>query len=141
MLKTRGEMDMTRSQFIGGQLVSGRSTRAIDVYNPATGQVIAEANAAPPEDVDTAVAAAKQAHERGEWRSTNIHDRANTLWQLGDRIMARANELAELEVRDNGMPLPLAKAMIGSAIGSLRYYAGMITKIHGFATDLSGPGH
>jgi phenylacetaldehyde dehydrogenase len=131
--------DMTRSQFIDGQLVSGRSTRAFDVYDPATGQVIAEVNAASPEDIDTAVAAARQAHERGEWRNSNSHDRANTLWQLGDRIMAHANELAELEVRDNGMPLPLAKAMIGSAINSVRYYAGMVTKIHGLTTDLSGP--
>jgi phenylacetaldehyde dehydrogenase len=131
---------MARTQFIGGELVSGGSTQAIDVYDPATGTVIGVVNAASPDDVDLAVAAARQAFERGAWQGRSIHDRSLTLWQFADRIAAHADELAELEVRDNGMPLPFAKFMIGSAVGCLRYYAGMITKLHGISTDLSNPG-
>jgi len=131
---------MTRSQFIGGQLVSGGSTQSIDVFDPATGQPIGEVNAASSDDIDVAVAAAAQAFERGEWQERNIHDRANTLWQFAERIAQHAPELAELEVRDNGMPLELAKAMIESGVSAVRYYAGMATKLHGLATDLSGPG-
>ena len=112
---------MTISQFIGGQLVSGGSTQSIDVINPATGQAIGEVNAASAEDIDVAVAAARQAFEGGEWQERGLHDRANVLWQFAERLSQQAPELAELEVRDAGMPLQLATMMIESGISTVRY--------------------
>jgi phenylacetaldehyde dehydrogenase len=129
-----------KKHLIGGELVSGRSTTAIDVYDPATGQVIDEVNAASSRDVDAAVAAARHAFEQGQWQRRSVDDRADVLWRLAEGIVDHLDELAELEVRDNGMPLVLAKAMIGSAVGNLKYYAGMVSKVHGIAADLSDSG-
>jgi phenylacetaldehyde dehydrogenase len=128
------------TQFIGGELVSGHSAESIDVHDPATGQLIAQVNAASAGDVDAAVAVARNAFDRGEWQSRSIHDRADTLWAFADKLATHADELAELEVRDNGMPLPLARALVGSAEKCVRYHAGIVSKIHGITTDLSSPG-
>lgn len=133
-------MDAVRSQFIGGELVSGSSTDAIDVVDPATGNIFAEVNAGSSADVDTAVAAARHAFDSGEWQGRSAEDRASVLWRMAEGIGEHLEELANLEVRDNGMPLLLARAMMGSAISKLKYHAGMVGKIHGLTADLSGPG-
>lgn len=46
--------------FIDGQFVDAVSQKTYDVYNPATGEVIARVPLADKEDVDTAVAAASR---------------------------------------------------------------------------------
>lgn len=133
-------MNVQHSHFIGGEAVTGRSTDAIDVFDPATGDRLTQVNAASAEDIDAAVAAARRAFDGGEWQGRSIHDRSAVLWQLGDRILEHRDELAELEVRDNGRTLASAKMSIGSAVECIRYYAGMVSKLHGIATDLSGGG-
>ena len=130
---------MTRTQYIGGQLVSGGSTETIDVHDPATGRVIGEVNAASTADIDIAVDAARRAFERGEWQGRGVHDRGDIMMQFAERVREHSGELAALEVRDNGMPLQLAKFMIESAVGCLRYHAGIVNKLHGISTDLSTP--
>jgi len=130
-------MSEMRGHFIGGRLGAGRSTQAIDVLNPATGDRIGEVSAASPQDVDDAVDAAKRAFESKAWQSRSTADRGAALWELSDRILQHQDEFAELEVRDNGMPLAFARAMVVNAAGALRYYAGMIGKAPGIATDLN----
>ncbi len=62
------------------------------------------------------------------------------MWKLADLIAANLEELATLDVMDNGMPLAFAKATVSSCVAGLRYYAGYCTKINGMAVDLSGGG-
>ncbi len=131
---------MGHSHFIGGHMVAGASTEAIDVFNPATGGLITQVNAASAGDVDVAVAAARQAFERGTWQGLSSHERGYALWQLGEKIMAHRDELAELEVRDNGRTLFSAKNSIASSAETAYYYAGMVNKLHGITSDLSGGG-
>ena len=129
---------MRYSHFIGGQMVAGGSTEVIEVFNPATGTVIAEVNAGSARDVDNAVAAARQAFEHAEWQGRSGIDRGQALWRLGELIMAHLDELAELEVRDNGRPLASAKYSITTAAEYAYYYAGMVTKLHGLSAELTG---
>ncbi len=131
----------TRLQhYIGGKMIAASGTDSIPVYDPATGQQIASVAAGDASDIDAAVAAARNCFDTRSWRSRTAHERSNTIWQFGERLAAHADEFAELEVRDNGMPLMFARATIASLVNGLRYYAGMVTKLHGISTDLSGNG-
>lgn len=96
--------------------IDGRAVHAaatIDVRNPATGEVFAQAPDATAADLDTAVAAATRAFPA--WRDTLIADRKACLVKAADIIDAHADELAALFVREQGRPLPGAKAEIRGA--------------------------
>ncbi len=64
--------------FVGGAWVDSRATSSVDVYNPATGAVIARSPLGTRADVDAAVAAAKAAfpglarHARGRARARDV---------------------------------------------------------------------
>ena len=66
------------------------------------------------------------------WRGTPATERARLLWTLADLIEARSEELAAIEVLDNGKPIGEARAVdIALTIEIFRYYAGWTTKIAG----------
>ena len=116
--------------FINGQFVSARSTGTIDVIDPATCQVVATAPDAGAEDVDAAVAAARQAFE-GVWRQTSTHERGRILLRIANALRDRADELAALETLTSGKPIVEAESDIADAATCFEYYAGLATKIHG----------
>ena len=125
--------------FIGGAFHPSRATGIIQVFNPATGELIDEVPAGNEADIDDAVIAAQNCFSKKTWRGRSAADRAQAMWRLSDLIAAHEREFVDLEVRDNGMPMAYATATIGSAINSLRYYAGWITKLQGHTADISNP--
>jgi phenylacetaldehyde dehydrogenase len=130
-----------RQLLIGGRWSSAASGRALDVFDPATGEVFAQAAAGGAEDIDAAVKAARNALERGPWRTTPPAERARLLWKLSDAIEANAAELALLETLDNGMPLWLAQMWnIPKAVDCLRYYSGWPMRLTGETLPVSTPG-
>ena len=64
------------SNFIGGMSVDARPSGTVDVFNPATGEVLAKTPLSTRGDVDAAVAAAKAAFPA--WRATPVVERART---------------------------------------------------------------
>ena len=130
-----------RQLLIGGRWRPAASGQALDVFDPATGEVFAQASAGGAEDIDLAVKAARQAFEQGPWRTTPPAERARLLWKLSDAIEANAAELALLETIDNGMPLWLAQMWnIPKAVDCLRYYSGWPTRLTGETLPVSTPG-
>lgn len=93
-----------------------------DVFEPATGEVIARVPDVGAEGVNAAVSAAKAALP--SWASTPPKDRAAILLAFTDEIMARVEEFAELEARDVGKPLGKARAEMASAADKYRFFAG-----------------
>lgn len=130
----------TSKLFIGGALVDALTTRAIEVRDPATEEVLGEVPAAGAADIERAVQAAQDCFHGGAWRRLSATDRAAVMWKLSDDLLARIDEYSTLDVRDNGMPLAFARGSILSAINGLRYYAGMCTKIQGTSAEISGNG-
>jgi phenylacetaldehyde dehydrogenase len=130
-----------RQLLIGGQWRPAASGQVLDVFDPATGEVFAQAAAGGAQDIDLAVRAARQAFEQGPWRSTPPAERARLLWKLSDAIEANAAELALLETVDNGMPLWLAQMWnIPKAVDCLRYYSGWPMRLTGETLPVSTPG-
>jgi aldehyde dehydrogenase (NAD+) len=116
--------------FINGNFVEAVGSDRLPVYDPATGErwaTIADASA---EDVRAAVDAAHRASET-TWRKTSPATRGRLLNRLADVIESRADDLAALEVRDNGKLLREMAAQLRALPNWYRYYAGLADKIQG----------
>ena len=125
--------------FIGGKWVPAASGKTFETINPATEEVIAQVAEGDAEDVDAAVAAARDALENGPWSTMDARDRGRLLYKLADAMEEELDELAALETLDNGKPIRDAKAAdLPLAIDCLRYYAGYADKIHGQTIPVRG---
>ena len=123
--------------YIDGRFVETDET--LPTLNPATGEVLAEAPLATPREVGMAVEAAQRAFD--DWRFLPPTQRARLIWRLADLLEENAEELATVEVLDNGKPLGEAQAVdIALTIELLRYYAGWPTKMAGDVLPNSIPG-
>src|SRR5271165_6819220 len=126
---------------IDGKMVGAASGKTFEVYNPATGAVIANVPEGDKTDVDLAVAAARRAFDDGSWAKVSPSEKGRMLWKLAELIERDLEELAELESIDNGKPYAVARmADIPLAVDMFRYMAGWATKITGSTIPLSFPG-
>jgi len=111
---------------IGGRAVPAADRRTFPDIGPATGETIASVARGSAEDIERAVIAAEDALE-GAWGRTSTAERADLLDAVADRIEARLDELAELESRDTGKPITLARTVdIPRAVANFRFFAGAI---------------
>ncbi len=116
--------------FIGGQWRAGSSGETLPVIDPSTGEVfdqLARGNAA---DIDQAVAAARAALS-GPWGRMTATERGRILVKMATLILARHEELAQLEARDTGKPIGQARNDITVAARYCEYYGGAADKLHG----------
>ncbi len=114
---------------IDGEFRSARSGELIDAIDPATGEVIARFPRCAAADVDDAVQAAKRAFPA--WRRTSPLERARCALALADLISEHAEELALLDVTENGSPIREMRNDANIAIGTLRYFAGIALELKG----------
>jgi phenylacetaldehyde dehydrogenase len=127
-----------RKMLIDGQWVAAQSGKTFDVFNPATGDVLARVAEGDRADIDRAVKAARAAFESGPWPSMTSATRARLMWKLADLIEDHTDELAQLESLDNGKPFAVAKAAdVPLAAELFRYMAGWVTKLEGSTIPLS----
>ncbi|MEK8026804.1 aldehyde dehydrogenase family protein [Pseudaquabacterium rugosum] len=115
----------TDSLYIDGAWVAPALGGTLPCVDPATEAVFAQVAAATAADVDAAARAARRAFDEGPWPRLAGAARAAVLRSIADGIRGRQAELAALEVRDNGKPLPEAMWDIGDAAGCFDYYAGL----------------
>src|SRR6266581_5520109 len=127
--------------FIGGRWVEAASGKTFETLNPATGEALARVAEGAAEDIDRAVGAARKSFDRASWRDLPPAERAKVLWKVGDMIEERAEEFAQLETLDNGMPINDALLFhVPLAAATFRYYAGWVTKLDGATQQISLPG-
>lgn len=116
---------------IGKEWVDAQDGAAYPDVNPATGEELAQVASAAAADVDRAVKAARAAFESGKWATMTASRRAKIVYKMAQLIGERANELALLEVRDNGKTLATAKGEMGAIVDCFEFYAGAATKNYG----------
>ena len=107
---------------IYGEWVSN-STDTFDSVNPATGEVNYRVSMASSHHVDAAVASAKTAADLPSWKGMLPHVRAQILMRMAALIVERGDELARLQMMENGKVWSECKAQAGSAAATFRYYA------------------
>ncbi len=117
---------------IGGTFTDSVSGATMEVVNPSTGEVIAHVPSCTAEDVDNAVQAAKDALP--EWLDATPGERAALLFSLADVLDENAEELAQLESRNVGKPIGLAREEMGFGADNLRFFAGAARLLEGKST-------
>ncbi len=117
---------------INGEWCDAAGGKTFDTFNPATGEVIAQVAAGDKEDIDRAVAAAKKAFETGPWPKMSARDRGRLLFKLADLVQQNAEQLAAMEVLNNGKPISeVNMADIPLVVETFRYFGGWADKITG----------
>ena len=118
--------------FIDGKWVDAQDGERFDVFNPATGAVIATAPHSKPGDVDAAVAAARRTFDEGTWwPGTAARRRGRILLNAADIVRREQERLARLESLDAGKPIAEAREDIAEVAFMFEYYGGWATKIAG----------
>ena len=115
--------------FVGGEMCAARSGETIDVINPATGEIVGTVPRGRADDVDDAVRAARDAF--AAWRHTHPLERARAVLALADRVVEHAEELAMLDVVENGSPIREMRGDAQAAAAQLRYFAGLALQLRG----------
>lgn len=116
---------------IGGRVVASSDGGADEVLNPATGEPIGLASASSTQDVDRAVAAAREAADT--WATTTPAERAQALNRLADLCEEHFDELAQLESIDAGKPITAVRdGELPGVLDGMRFFAQA-------ARALSGP--
>ncbi len=111
-------------------------TESIILRNPATGDVIVDQPLAGVEEVDAAIAKAKAAGPG--WRAVAPADRARLMRRFADAIATNAEELAQIETRNMGMPIGSARWCANAAADVIHYFAGAIDKHTGSTIPVAG---
>ena len=113
-----------RPLLIGNEWVQGQAG-VREAINPADGRVHGLVSQASRDDVDRAVATAREAVRSADWRDMLPHVRARILSRVADAIEGGAENLAQLQMRENGKTLAECRAQAVATAGSIRYYAGL----------------
>ena len=109
---------------IGGELVDAAAGETFDSIDPSTGETFATVAKGGQEDARRAVGAARTAFDDGPWPRMKGRDRAAALLKVADLVKQNAGALAELEARDAGHTIRMAKgADIGMVISTFRVFA------------------
>lgn len=125
-------------QFIGGRALAGDEAGE-PVFDPASGQQIAEVASASRAQVDTAVAAAEAGF--AIWSRTPPKERALRMLRIAQRIEELADEFAALESLNCGKPIGTAKAVdVGNTVDVFRFFAGAARTIPGIPAGEYRPG-
>ncbi len=105
---------------IGGEQIAGESGPLV-VENPYTESELATVGLPTPEQVDSAIAAAREAAQR--WAATPAIERCELLHEIAARMRARTDELAELMTKEVGKPLIENSDEVGWTAAAFDYYA------------------
>ena len=108
---------------INGQLVESKTTQWRNVVNPATQEVLARVPFATPDEVNAAVANAKEAFKT--WRKTPIGARARIFLKLQQLIRENMKDLAALLTAEQGKTLPDAEGDVFRGLEVVEHAAGI----------------
>jgi aldehyde dehydrogenase (NAD+) len=117
--------------WVGGEFVASTGNGTIDVISPHTEQVIARVPDGTAQDMDKAVAAAREAFDNGPWPHLTPLERADYLSRLSALIQGSMDDWATLISTEMGSPFSFAQ--MGQVFAStmvLDYYAGLAQSYH-----------
>lgn len=105
------------THFINGELVEGKNDNYSKVYNPTTGEVIAEVPIATAEETREAIAAAKAAFPA--WRDLSVAKRAEVLMRFRFLLTENMDQLLDIICTESGKTLEDARGEVTRALESV----------------------
>ena len=114
------------SFFIGGKWVKPATDNKLSVISPVTEEVIATYAEASPQDVDRAVAAARDAFDAGPWPRLSQAERGKHLMKVAEIMKGRHAEIAEIWTAEVGAPISFTRYASGQSASLFDYYGQLI---------------
>jgi glyceraldehyde-3-phosphate dehydrogenase (NADP+) len=124
--------------YLDGRWVESKTSEP--VFNPWTGEKLAEVCMASAEDVESAVARAHSAFQKT--RKTPTVERAEMLDAIGDLIAKRRKEFVDVILAEAGKPVTFAEAEVDRARMTFQFAAAqaLADQGHGINMEASKPG-
>lgn len=129
----------TRGLFIGGEETAVEGRETLSIVSPRDGEIIARTVHANADDVDAAVASARDAFRSSDWRKMADRTRARLVYKLGDVLEEHLAELYELETLNNGRPTRETRAQLSKLPDMFRYNAGLALSKRDAVIPVEGP--
>jgi aldehyde dehydrogenase (NAD+) len=126
-----------RRNLVGGEWVAAAGGATFESISPATGELLGVVPESGGEDVDVAVAAAREAFE--SWRLVPAPRRGEILFRFGQILAEHKEELAELMTREMGKVIAEARGDVQEAIDMSYYMAGEGRRLWGQTTPSELP--
>ncbi|TIR50603.1 MAG: NAD-dependent succinate-semialdehyde dehydrogenase [Mesorhizobium sp.] len=105
------------------------SDRTFEVFNPSTGELLAEL---PDMSVAETSAAIGKAHiAQPGWAALTARERSDMLWRWHQLIVDNAHDLAAILTAEMGKPLAEARSEVSHAAAYLQWYAEEANRIYG----------
>jgi aldehyde dehydrogenase (NAD+) len=113
--------------FVGGEWLE--PTETYETIDPSSEEALAEVGQATREEVDRAVAAAREAFDDG-WSATSPAERAKYLFRIARILQERSREFAVLESLNGGKPIRESRDVdLPLSAAHFFYYAGWADKL------------
>jgi malonate-semialdehyde dehydrogenase (acetylating)/methylmalonate-semialdehyde dehydrogenase len=127
----------TIDHWINGALVPSASGRTSPVYNPATGEVQAQVGLASIDEVDRAVAVAKEAFT--SWRLTSLSKRAEIMFAFRQLIVENRAKIADLVSIEHGKVPSDAAGELARGLENIEFACGIPSLLKGgYSEQVSG---
>jgi malonate-semialdehyde dehydrogenase (acetylating)/methylmalonate-semialdehyde dehydrogenase len=107
------------SHWINGQHVQGTSGSTSPVFNPATGEHIADVDLATESEANTMIASARAAAD--SWKESSLSQRASVLFAFRELLHNRSDDLARIVTREHGKVLSDAAGEIARGIENIEF--------------------
>ncbi|HEY5616018.1 MAG TPA: 5-carboxymethyl-2-hydroxymuconate semialdehyde dehydrogenase [Bacteroidota bacterium] len=110
--------------FINNEFITALEGKSFETTNPTTNKPITTIAAGTAADIEKAVKAARKAFDNGSWPRMSAEERGTYLRKVGDLIMKHADEIAETEIEDTGIPASqIKKGAIPRAADNFYFFA------------------
>ncbi|MDZ4877099.1 MAG: Betaine aldehyde dehydrogenase [Chroococcidiopsis cubana SAG 39.79] len=117
--------------FINGKWVSPISGQIYERKSPVTGQTIVQIPWSDQADADTAIQAARQAFDRGNWSKSHAYTRHDVLGKIAQALRVKASELAQTLCEEVGRPLEICLGEVQITAQVYDYFAGLALDVKG----------
>jgi succinate-semialdehyde dehydrogenase/glutarate-semialdehyde dehydrogenase len=105
------------------------SRKRFAVFNPSTGELLAEVPDMGADDARAAIERASAAQQ--PWAHLTARERSNVLWEWHRLILEHSDDLAAILTAEMGKPLAEAKSEVQHAAAYLQWYAEEANRIYG----------
>jgi len=126
------------THWIGGRLVPGESGRSGPVYNPATGVETGRVDFATREEVDRAVAAAREAFPA--WRAVSLSKRTELFFRIRELVHTHREDIARILTAEHGKVLSDAMGEVARGLEVVEFACGMPTLLKGGFSEQASTG-
>lgn len=131
----------TLKNYINGSWIESKAKETIDVYNPATKELIAKVPVSTREELDYAAEMAQQSF--AQWKEVSVPKRARILFKFQQLLIDNKNILAEIITKENGKNLTEALGEVQRGIENVEFACGapslmMGDSLSSIATNIEG---